>query len=201
MLGLFLGLSIIMSIGAQNIFIIKQGVKREYSYYSAFICFISDLILISLSISSVHFLLNKYPLMNEILLIIAILFLTVYGLFSIHNGLNQKSSLQNDNLKNTAKTSFWKITLIAFSFSLLNPHAILDVFVLIGGAANKYRTTIHQYQFVLGAMTASLIWFFGLTTISVYLNKLLYYKRAWSILETISGVLMLGIALNVAGKL
>lgn len=197
-MGLMIGFSLIMAIGAQNLFIIRQGIRREYSYYVAVICLLCDSLLIFLSISSVSLLITQYPLVKQSLLWFAVLFLTGYGSFSIYRGIRPGAESTFENTSSSSlSTSYWKITLTALCFSLLNPHAILDTVVLMGGIANNFSSTTEQYHFALGAVIASCIWFFGLTLLSVKMSKLIKTKPVFRGLEIVSGLLMLFIAYKV----
>ncbi len=195
-LGLTLGFSLIIAIGAQNIFVIKQGLKREFSYTCATICFLCDAILIGLSVTGTSHLMTQLPILKEILLIGAVAFLTVYGALSIRRGLQIKS--EQDfcaALHASSFHSYGKVIAAGLGFSLLNPQALLDTVVLMGGVASHYSHG-YQYQFMLGAMLASLLWFYGLTTGARFFAKALQRPRVWQVIELLSGSLMLVIAVK-----
>ncbi len=195
-MGLVLGFSLIMAIGAQNLFLLKQGLKREYAYFCALVCSLCDVILISLSITSVDKLLTSLPMFENILLIAAIIFLTIYGGMSVYSAFCRKENkLDKNEEQKTLSISIWKILILTLSFSLLNPQAILDSMILIGGVASKYTAT-NQYEFMYGAILASVIWFFGIVTITRYLSKLLSNEYVWRILNFVSGSIMLAIAVK-----
>lgn len=195
--GLTLGLSLIMAIGAQNIFVIKQGLKKDHAYFSAFICSLSDSLLILLSVTSLGALMTQIPALKMILLTTGVLFLIYYGTHSIYSGIKNKN--ENINLNHSTlnlASSTKKIFLIALSFSLLNPHAILDTVVLIGGIANQY-TREYQLEFAAGTIVASFIWFFGLTTAAKHCAKYLSHNTTWRALDIVSGTIMVVIAIKL----
>lgn len=193
-MGLLLGFSLIISIGAQNLFLIRQGLKKEKAYLCALVCFACDVLLILLSVSNVGWAINNYPWLHTLLLGGACVFLLWYGGQSIISGIRgqqPETSSQNHNPK-----SWWLLVATAISFSLLNPQAIIDTMVMIGGYASQYSSEL-QKPFIVGTILASLLWFFGLTTVSVRFAHVLQSRRAWRILDATSGVLMVGIAVKL----
>lgn len=191
--GLTLGFSLIMVIGTQNIYIIKQGILRQNSYYCALICGVCDATLIALGVVGAHALTERLPLFNTILLILGIAFLVVYGGLSIKRAFVGRTRMDNNaNIQVIPETKL-KTFLIALGFSLLNPHAFIDSFVILGGVANHLPTDA-RWQFALGAITASFTWFFVLVTVAVYFSPVLQKKKTWQWMEFISGCVMLYIA-------
>ncbi len=201
-LGMLLGLSIIISIGAQNLFIIQQAMRNEYAYLSALTCFICDVLLITLGATGVSALFIEFPALKTAVLLLGIVFLIWYGIKAIQRGIaGETVSEQFDAMKNTVKTnSLAKIILLGLSFSLLNPAAILDTIVIIGGSANHYLAH-EKYLFVAGTITASFVWFFGLTALTIQLSRQITSQLFWRTLDFMSGGLMLGIALNFITQL
>lgn len=195
-LGLLLGLSIIISIGAQNLFVIQQAMRNEYAYTCALTCVICDFILILLGATGPGILILELPSIRIILLSFGIVFLICYGVGALRRGINGEMAAFNiASLTNDSQTvnSLGKMILLGLSFSLLNPQAILDTVVIIGGSANHYIDA-DKYVFVAGAMVASLLWFFGLALLAKCLSQKLMNKSFWRILELISGGLMIIVA-------
>jgi L-lysine exporter family protein LysE/ArgO len=185
--GFTLGFSLIMVIGTQNIYIIKQGILRQNSYYCALICGFCDALLIALGVAGTQQLTTRLPLFNTGLLILGFVFLLVYGGLSIKRAFVGKTSMQV-----TPETRL-KTFLIALGFSLLNPHAIIDSFIILGGIANHLEPG-SRWQFALGAISASFTWFFVLVSAAMYFSPLLQKKTTWRWMEFISGAVMLYIA-------
>jgi L-lysine exporter family protein LysE/ArgO len=189
--GLFLGLSLIIAIGSQNLFIIRQGLKKESPYLCASICFLSDCILIFLSVMGISSLLVQIPLLKTGLLIIGIVFLTIYGLRGIRKGLwHSKRNLGTVTIIEQTYTSADKLIVLALSFSFLNPQAILDTMVIIGGSANQYHDA-DKYAFMVGTIVASLLWFYGLAFSTHKLGEKILSEKFWYRIELASGVLMI----------
>ena len=195
-MGLLLGFSLIISIGAQNLFLIRQGLKKEYAYLCALVCFACDVLLILLSVGNVGWAVNHYPWLHTLLLVAAILFLLGYGGMSLKSGISNSEDLKLQQDQSMKKKSLWLLILTAVSFSLLNPQAIIDTVVMIGGYASHFPGEA-QRPFVYGTLTASLLWFAGLTTISVKFSHALESRRAWQILDISSGLLMVGLAIKL----
>ena len=195
-LGLFLGFSLIISIGAQNLFVIKQGIKKEYSILVPLICTLSDALLITLSVTTLGKIIFHLSSVKIIMLILAVIFLFFYGGKSLLHGLTtstKKIILTQENKNNSEK--FWRTILITLGFSLLNPQAIIEMTMIMGGIATHYHSM--QWQFILGAILASAIWFFSLTWISRFFAKLILNPIAWRVMEILSGMIMLMIAVSL----
>ena len=195
-MGLMLGLSLIMAIGAQNIFVIKQGIKREYAFTVALLCLLADGVLILLSVTSLSQTVTHYPTLRSLLLIGAIIFLCYYGFMALRAGISANTSPELEQQDQNSK-SLRKIAFLALCFSLLNPHAIIDTLILMGGLASQFPSAQEQYQFAAGAIVASAIWFISLSTISTSMSGLLRRPRVWQGLELLSGLLMFSIAIKV----
>ncbi len=193
MTGLILGFSLIMVIGTQNIYIIKQGILRQNSYYCALICGFCDALLIALGVLGTQQLTERLPLLNTGLLMLGIAFLLVYGGLSIKRAFVGKTSMDNNTHIQVAPETRLKTILIALGFSLLNPHAFIDAFVILGGVANHLKPGA-RWQFALGAISASFVWFFALVTAAIYCSPFLQKKKTWQWMEFISGCVMLYIA-------
>jgi L-lysine exporter family protein LysE/ArgO len=196
-IGLTLGLGLIGAIGAQNVFVIKQGVKNEYVFMCVLICILCDIFLISISVLGVNQLIEEFPIFRQLLTWLGIGFLLCYGSLSIYRGFkSQKIQPSLSQLNNPYSTTMGKIILLALSFSLLNPHAILDTVVLIGGFATQYEGW-EQYEFMLGTMAASVIWFCLLVLLSRFASKYLMSPRGWQVLEFTSGFIMIALAVKL----
>lgn len=194
--GLTLGFSLIMVIGTQNIYIIKQGILRQNSYFCALICGFCDALLIALGVAGAQQLTDSWPLLNTGLLVLGIAFLSVYGGLSIKRAFVGRTSMDNNTQIEIIPQTRLKTILIALGFSLLNPHAFIDAFVILGGVASHLQDGA-RWQFALGAITASFMWFFALVTVAMYFSPLLQKKKTWQWMEFISGCVMLYIAAHI----
>ena len=174
LLGFLTGLSLILAIGAQNIFVIEQGLKKQYVFLVCLICSISDFILIFFGI----FLFNYFwkffnPSIELFLNIILFIFLShfIYGKISI-----QKSKIYfNKHVKNISVSSIITKTL---AFTYLNPHVYSDTVFFLGNFSKNFLT-INKYYFGIGASIASLLFFFTIGYLSKFLSKFLQSETIW----------------------
>ena len=174
LLGFLTGLSLILAIGAQNIFVIEQGLKKQYVFLVCLICSISDFILIFFGI----FLFNYFgkffnPSIELFLNIILFIFLShfIYGKISI-----QKSKIYfNKHVKNISASSIITKTL---AFTYLNPHVYSDTVFFLGNFSKNFLT-INKYYFGIGASVASLLFFFIIGYLSKFLSKFLQSETIW----------------------
>ena len=177
-LGFITGLSLILAIGAQNIFVIEQGLKKQYVFIVCLICSISDLILIFLGIFLFEYFKNYFN--NAVELIFNIL-LFVFLIYFIINKLrtkygNLKLSLEND------KHSLINIILKTLGFTYLNPHVYSDTVFFLGNFSKSFLIT-DKYYFGIGASMASFLFFFSLGYLSKILSKYLVEKKIWKIIN------------------
>ena len=173
-LGFLTGLSLILAIGAQNIFVIEQGLKKQYVFLVCLICSISDLILIFLGIFLFHYLGNFFNSSIELILnILLFLFLAhfIYGKIYI-----QKNRISlNKQLK---KFSISNIITKTLAFTYLNPHVYSDTVFFLGNFSKNFLT-INKYYFGIGASISSLLFFFTIGYLSKFLSKFLQSETIW----------------------
>ena len=177
-LGFFTGLSLILAIGAQNIFVMEQGLKKQYVFLVCLICSISDLILIFLGIFlfeyfKIYFTKNVELFFNILLFIFLIYFIynkvrSFYKSFDINFGNNPLS------LKNIiAKT---------FGFTYLNPHVYSDTVFFLGNFSKNFLIS-HKYFFGIGASIASFLFFFSLGYLAKFFSNYLITSKVWKIIN------------------
>jgi L-lysine exporter family protein LysE/ArgO len=191
--GLLLGLSLIMALGPQNVFLIRQGAKRKHAVLSALICFCCDVILVCASVTGLHEALTKHPSLQTWISWLGALFLLYYGGCALKKGLSRSS--QEKSIASEASNR-WQIILLAFGFSLLNPHAIIDSLVIIGGGSAQFPE--QQMLFLMGVVTSSFLWFVSLTATTHYFANTLARAAVWRRIELSSGLLMLFLSLKLA---
>ncbi len=195
-LGFFTGLSLILAIGAQNIFVIEQGLKKQYIFLVCLICSISDFILIFLGIFLFKYFGDYIDTSIELVLnILLFLFLInfIYGKISIQN---TKIMLQKKKQKISSK----KIILKTLGFTYLNAHVYSDTVFFLGNFSKNF-TMINKYYFGIGASIASFLFFFLLGYLSQYFSSYLKNKRAWKIINMIIVFFMFFIALLVLAEI
>ena len=191
-LGFFTGLSLILAIGAQNIFVIEQGLKRQYVFLVCLICSISDLILIFLGIFLFQYFGDLFNSTIELILnILLFIFLAhfIYGKISIQmNKINF-----NREIKSITLTSIITKTL---AFTYLNPHVYSDTVFFLGNFS-KNLLIIDKYYFGIGAAISSFIFFFSIGYMSKYLSKYLQSQRVWKRINLFIIVFMSILALYI----
>lgn len=193
--GLLLGFSLIMALGPQNIFLIRQGALRHHAVLSAVTCFLSDLILVTASVVGLQDLLASHQKLQEGMVWFGALFLLYYGTLALKRALRKEPrTIEHDQIRSNR----WQIIMLALGFSLLNPHAIIDSLVLIGGGSSQFPG--QQHVFLLGVLSSSLVWFALLTFTAYYFSNLLSRTKVWRRVEFGSGLVMIVLSLKLAGS-
>ena len=186
--GFLLALSLIIAIGSQNAFVLKQGLKREHIFFVCLFCAVSDALLISAGVGGFGAVTARYPHVIDIAKIAGVLFLLGYGLQSLYASVRVSHAL---TVEGQVVSSLKKALLLCFGFTWLNPHVYLDTLVLVGmvstGAASKLT-------FAIGAISASFFFFFALGYGARLLRPLFAKPKAWNILDALVGLLMLYLA-------
>lgn len=186
--GFLLGLSLIIAIGSQNAFVLKQGLKREHIFFVCLFCAVSDALLISAGVGGFGAVTARYPHVIDIAKIAGVLFLLGYGLQSLYASVRVSHAL---TVEGQVVSSLKKALLLCFGFTWLNPHVYLDTLVLVGmvstGATSKLT-------FAIGAISASFFFFFALGYGARLLRPLFEKPKAWNILDALVGLLMLYLA-------
>jgi len=177
-LGFITGLSLILAIGAQNIFVIEQGLKKQYVFIVCLICSISDLLLIFLGI----FLFEYFNFFfNDTVELIFNILLFVFLIYFIINKLRAKYDNLNLTLESD-KHSLINIVLRTLGFTYLNPHVYSDTVFFLGNFSKNFLI-IDKYYFGIGASIASFLFFFSLGYLSKILSKYLEEKKIWKIIN------------------
>jgi L-lysine exporter family protein LysE/ArgO len=174
LLGFLTGLSLILAIGAQNIFVIEQGLKKQYIFLVCLICSISDLILIFLGIFLFQYFGNFF---NSIIELILNIILFIFLVHFIYEKISIKKNKINLN-KEVKSTSLTGITTKTLAFTYLNPHVYSDTVFFLGNFS-KNLLTIDKYYFGIGASIASFIFFFTIGYLSKLLSKYLHSALIW----------------------
>ena len=178
LLGFFTGLSLILALGAQNIFVIEQGLKKQYIFLICLICSLSDLILIFLGIFLFHYF-NQYfnqtvELIFNILLIIFLLHFIYIKIKTHYSDIHF-----HNELTSISKTN---IVIKTLGFTYLNPHVYSDTVFFLGNFSKNYLLN-QKISFGIGAAIASFLFFFTLGYLSNYLSKYANSKKIWKIIN------------------
>ncbi|GGI85031.1 LysE/ArgO family amino acid transporter [Legionella impletisoli] len=190
--GLALGLSLIMALGPQNIFLIRQGALRTHAVLSAITCFFCDVVLVTFSVVGLHHVLEHHPGVQIWMSWLGGLFLLFYGGRSLISAIKPGASKLKLSPQPLSRT---KIIFLALGFSLLNPHAIIDSLVLIGGGSSQYPD--HPNLFLMGVIASSLVWFTTLTCLAYFFSERLTQAKIWRRVEGVSGVIMIYLAFKL----
>ena len=178
LLGFFTGLSLILALGAQNIFVIEQGLKKQYVFLICLICSLSDLILIFLGIFLFHYF-NQY--FNQTVELIFNILLIIFLLHFIYTKIKTHYSDINfhNELTSISKTN---IIIKTLGFTYLNPHVYSDTVFFLGNFSKNYLLN-QKISFGIGAAIASFLFFFSLGYLSNYLSKYANSKKIWKVIN------------------
>ena len=180
--GLIIGLTLIIAIGPQNLFVIQQGLKKSYVFTVCLICSISDAILIIIGIILSNYLTELSENLIQILKFIGAGWLILYGILKIKNSFKKK---EFEKIKIIEK--FKSIILVTLAFTFLNPHVYLDTIILIGTISLNFD---NKFSFASGVIISSFLFFFILGYFSRYLSKYFNNEKSWLIVDNLFGILM-----------
>lgn len=185
---------LIVSIGAQNAFLLKQGILKQHVFWIALICFVCDVLLMGVGVLGLGSLIAQSPISSLILALIGAIFLFTYGSRSFIAAYHGSSQLlmQQDKTKSSLK----KAVLVTLAITLLNPHVYIDTVVIVGGIGGTLNFE-QKVQFLIGALICSFLWFFGVGYGAGLLSPYFEKRRTWQILDSITGLIMYGIALSL----
>ena len=191
-LGFFTGLSLILAIGAQNIFVIEQGLKKQYILLVCLICSISDLILIFLGIFLFEYFKGYFTDNIELILNTLLLIFLIYFIVNKFKSRHQQANLDFDKKKSSLRNIIFK----TLAFTYLNPHVYSDTVFFLGNFSKNFFIT-HKYLFGLGASIASFIFFFALGYLSKFLSKYSNNVKTWDAINTFIIMFMGSLALYI----
>lgn len=190
--GLFAGLSLIIAIGAQNAFVIRQGLTKKYVFLVTAICAISDVVLIIAGVAGLGAIIGSLPWLLEFIRWAGVAYLLWFAFKSVRAALKNDAldatGSQSGNLKNTV------LTVLAMTW--LNPHVYLDTVIFLGAIANQF--TDARWWFAAGASTGSILWFFSLGFGAVAASKFMSKPIFWKILDSVIAAVMVALAITLA---
>lgn len=194
--GFLLGGSLIIAIGAQNAFILRQGLLREHVFVLCLICAVSDALLIAAGVGGLGTIVSRSPALIGAVTIGGALFLAVYAVIAFRRAFSGQTLQAATGKRGDLKAAI--ATCLAFTF--LNPHVYLDTVVLIGSLSGSYPSPARAW-FGIGAMSASFVWFFGLGYGARLLEPVFAKPAAWKVLDILIGVVMAGLSLSLVVRL
>ena len=178
LLGFFTGLSLILAIGAQNIFVIEQGLKKQHIFLVCLICSLSDLILIFLGIFLFHYFIQYF---NSTIELIFNILLIVFLLHFIYSKIKTYNSSINFNIE-TKDIAKFNILLKTLGFTYLNPHVYSDTVFFLGNFSKNFLIN-QKVLFGLGASIASFLFFFLIGYLSKFLSKYAQNQKIWKVIN------------------
>ncbi len=191
--GFLTGLTLIIAIGAQNAFVLRQGLLRSHVGVVVAICGVSDLALILAGVAGVGTIVEQAPVAITVVRWLGVAFLSWYGVSSLLRA-RRPDSLRAASVGAPGRRT---AVLTAIALTWLNPHVYLDTVLLVGSIANQHGDD-GRWWFALGASTASLVWFTGLGYGARRAGGVLTSARAWQVLDVLIGLTMLAIAVRLA---
>ncbi|CAH0149596.1 LysE/ArgO family amino acid transporter [Microbacterium foliorum] len=223
--GLGLGLSLIIAIGAQNVFVLRQGIRREHVVAVVVICAVSDALLIAAGVAGLGFVISAAPWLVAVARWAGALFLLTYGLLAARRAWRGGEGLRVDAAEGDAhpgfadaraagpastgtgtrtraatrtgtRTGLAPVILTVLALTWLNPHVYLDTVLMLGSIAATHGE--QRWLFAAGAITASVLWFTALGFGARYLGRWLRTERSWRILDALIAVVMIALAVSLA---
>ncbi len=192
--GFVLSASLIMAIGAQNAFVLRQGLMRRHLWLTALTCALLDLLLMGTGIAGMGQALEALPHLQSWMALGGAVFVGWYGIRALKKALYPQALASNpaEQAPSTARA----VVLASLAFSLLNPHALLDTVVLVGSIGAQQTPAARPF-FLLGSAGASFLWFFSLAFGASKLAPLFSRPIAWRILDLLIGIMMLAIGVSL----
>ena len=191
--GFAISLGLIVAIGAQNAFVLRQGLIRSHIFVVCCICAISDATLIAAGVLGVGARLAKYEQGAFWISMAAIAFLVVYGILRVKSALDPQAMSISENGEDNLST----VVFTTLAFTWLNPHVYLDTLVLLGSASSRYDGPEREF-FGIGAALASFIFFFSLGYGARLLSPLMENPKAWRYIDGGIAIVMFTIAFTIA---
>ncbi|MEW2459685.1 MULTISPECIES: LysE/ArgO family amino acid transporter [unclassified Microbacterium] len=210
--GLGLGLSLIVAIGAQNVFVLRQGIRREHVLAVVIVCAVSDAVLIAAGVAGLGFLLQAAPWLVVVARVAGALFLFGYGLLAARrawrggevlavdasspaDGTGTGRSAGGTATATRSGTRLAPVLLTVLALTWLNPHVYLDTVLMLGSIAATHGE--QRWLFAAGAILASVLWFTALGFGARYLGRWLRTERSWRVLDAVIAVIMVALAVSL----
>lgn len=193
--GLGLGLSLIVAIGAQNLFVLRQGIRRQHVTAVVVVCTLSDALLIVLGVSGVDAAVQAVPGLIDVVRWAGALFLAGYAFVATRRALRGSPAGLMGEGPASEVSRRGSVVLTCLALTWLNPHVYLDTVFLLGAVANTHSST--RWAFAAGAVTASVAWFCALGFGARHLGRRLATPRAWRVVDGAIAVVMLALAVSL----
>lgn len=194
--GFLLGLSLIVAIGAQNAFVLRQGLARHHVFAIVAVCALADAALIAAGVAGLGTLVAQSPRLMVAVTLGGALFLSLYAVLAARRACRP----QRLEARDTAMRSLRAALSMTLAFTFLNPHVYLDTVVLFGGLSARYLPE-DRLLFATGGMAASAVWFFGLGYGARLLAPLFARPAAWRVLDAAIAAVMAALAVSLFARL
>ena len=191
--GFVTGFSLILAIGAQNAFVLRQGLLRAHVFWLCLLCAVSDAVLIAAGVAGFSIVVAQFPALPQIMTLGGAAFLAVYGVLRIHAAWSGDYAL----VLAGQSAGLWTTLATAAAFTWLNPHVYLDTIGLVGAISTNYAAPDQKTAFAISAMAASFVFFFSLGYGARFLAPLMQSARAWRRLDLLIGLVMWALAVKL----
>ncbi len=195
--GFLTAISLILAIGAQNAFVLRQGLKREHVFWLCLLCAVSDAILIGAGVFGFAGLVSIYPGFPTLMAIAGAAFLIIYGLVRF-----RAAYLGNYHMELSGRSvGLWATLATGAAFTWLNPHVYLDTLGLVGAVSTRFEPIALKWAFGIGATSASFVFFFTLGYGARLLAPIMASAHAWRVLDVVIGATMWLLAVGLIWSL
>lgn len=192
--GLLLGASLIVAIGAQNAFVLRQGLLQAHRLPVALFCALSDALLIAAGVGGLGIAVGQHPRLLAAIACIGALVLVWYGVQALRRAIHPQVLKADTQGKSRGR---WHVIATCAGFTWLNPHVYLDTVLLIGSLASAWPAPGPRTLFAVGAATSSFLWFFALAYGARLLAPLFRKPMAWRVLDAVIAIVMWSIAIKL----
>jgi len=189
--GLGTGLSLIIAIGAQNAFVLRQGLKKEHVLAVVLFCALSDAALIALGVAGLGGLIEQVPILIEIMRYGGAAYLIWFGLSAARRAFEPGALSASGG----EPKALWATLITAASLTYLNPHVYLDTVILLGAVANQFDP--NKWVFAFGAILGSFVWFISLGFGAKLLARFVTRESFWRVLDGFIALVMFAIAVTL----
>lgn len=189
--GFLLGGSLIVAIGAQNAFVIKQGLVGRFVFWVCLFCAVADAVLIVAGVSGIGLLVAQWPALVPMMTYAGAAYLAWFGVLAVRRVLSPVTDQAQAHDTETLSGALLQCA----AFTLLNPHVYLDTVILLGGLANA-RPFDERDLFALGAATASFVWFFAIGFGAMMLKPVLDRPSVWRLIDAVIAVIMFSLSIK-----
>ncbi|MDH2926189.1 LysE/ArgO family amino acid transporter [Lonepinella koalarum] len=190
--GFLISAGLLVAIGPQNTYVLRQGIKKEAIFTVSTVCFLCDTLLMTIGVFGLGKVINDNHIALILLTLVGFIFLIWYGYNALVSAWKGNDSLII-NSKEQAEVNKLKIISTTVAMSLLNPNVWLDTVAIVGSISLSFAENMRIY-YLVGALTASFVWFYSIGYLSSGLSNILSKKKVWQVLDLCIGIYMLYMA-------